>query len=108
MGKAIICEHCSQEITYKEDLVTANYFIFIFPYHANCYARGLKGAKTFFLGNHPINGFSGNLSAVASFIAILMLLTMLPGIAKILAIFPAIPVIARLLAYVLYERHVPD
>ncbi len=107
MRKAIICDHCSQEITYKEDLVTSSYFIFVLPYHAGCYAQGLKGLKTFFLSNHPINGVSGNLTAFSSFIAVLLLLFMVPGMVKILAIFPAIPVIARLLAYVLYERHLP-
>lgn len=107
MAKAIICEHCSEEITNKHDLVTASYIIFVAPYHADCYARGLKGFKTFILGNYPLNGTSGNFSAVMSFIAMLMLLTMLPDIAKILAIFPAIPVLARLLAYILYERHLP-
>src|SRR5699024_3866240 len=105
MGKPVICEHCLTEITDKRDLVTASFFIFIVPYHAYCYAQGVKGVKTFILNNYPLNGVSGNLSAMTFFITMLISLIMLPGTAKYVAIVPAILIVGRLLSYILYERH---
>ena len=101
MGKPVICEHCLTEITDKRDLVTASYFIFIVPYHAYCYSQGLKGVKTFILNNYPLNGVSGNFSAITAFIAIIISLIIIPGTVKYLAIIPSVPVIARLLSYIL-------
>lgn len=47
------------------------------PYHSNCYSRGLKGVKTFFLGNYPINSISGTISAVVGAIIALFVLRFL-------------------------------
>ena len=88
MGKPVICEHCLTEITDKRDLVTASFFIFIVPYHAYCYSQGLKGVKTFILNNYPLNGASGNFSAMTSFIAMLILLIMLPGQLQNILLYP--------------------
>src|SRR5699024_5112243 len=66
MTKKIICEHCSEEIKYKADLVVANLFVNLETYHNECYAQGLKTAKTFFLNNHPINSIGGTMNALYS------------------------------------------
>src|SRR5699024_4990201 len=71
------------------------------PYHAYCYSQGLKGVKTFILNNYPLNGVSGNFSAITAFIAIIISLIIIPGTVKYLAIIPSVPVIARLLSYIL-------
>src|SRR5690625_6763255 len=96
MGKPVICEHCLTEITDKRDLVTASFFIFIVPYHAYCYSQGLKGVKTFILNNYPLNVVYGNFSAMTSFIAMLILLIMLPATAKYFAIVPAILIVGQI------------
>lgn len=64
INQKILCRECNKQITSKKDLITAMHFIFLRPYHANCYARNIRGIKTMFLGNYPINGFSGTVSAV--------------------------------------------
>src|SRR5699024_12265662 len=55
VAKKVICEHCSGEIGSKDELVVANLFINMETYHNDCYAQGLKTAKTIILNNHPIN-----------------------------------------------------
>src|SRR5699024_9943844 len=66
MAKKVICEHCSGEIGSKDDLVVANLFINMETYHNDCYAQGLKTAKTFFLNNHPINSVGGTINELYS------------------------------------------
>src|SRR5699024_766831 len=105
MGKPVICEHCLTEITDKLDLVTASYFIFIVPYHAYYYSQSLKGVNTFILINYIVIGTSVNISAISAFIAIIISLIIFTGTVKYLAIIPSVLVIARLLSYILYERH---
>src|SRR5699024_4520697 len=105
MGKPVICEHCLTEITDKRDLVTASYFIFIVPYHAYFYSVGFKGVQTFILNNYPPNGDAVYFSAITAFIAIIISLIIFPGTVKYLAIITSVLVIARLLSYIIYERH---
>ena len=107
MAKKIICEHCSAEIEYKEDLVVANLFINLETYHNECYAQGLKTAKTFFLNNHPLNSTGGTASAVYSVLLSIVALVFLPSEMKLLTIIALIPFLLRIISYVLYERHLP-
>lgn len=105
MTKKIICEHCSGEIKYKADLVVANLFVNLETYHNECYAQGLKTAKTFFLNNHPLNSTGGTISALYSVFLSILFLIFFPIEASVFAILILIPFFLRILSYVLYERH---
>lgn len=105
MSKKIICEHCSAQIKYKEDLVVANLFINIETYHNECYVHGLKSAKTFFLNNHPINSTGGTASAFYSLLISSLVLVFFPKELGLLAFIALIPFFLRILSYILYERH---
>jgi len=54
--KTIYCQRCVGEITDKDDLVVTNNFLYIVPYHEECFSKELKGLSTIFIGNSPING----------------------------------------------------
>src|SRR5690625_8034486 len=108
MAKQIICEHCKTEIKHKHDLVVAFLFIEINPYHGECYVQGLKGVKTFFLANRPINSASGTYSAVVSIIISIFIIIMVPNEIIPLVIILLIPFFARLYSYYSFERHLPN
>ena len=105
MTKKIICEHCSEEIKYKADLVVANLFVNLETYHNECYAQGLKTAKTFFLNNHPINSIGGTMNALYSLLLSAVALYFLEDGMRFLVIIALIPFFLRILSYILYERH---
>src|SRR5699024_11176772 len=101
----VICENCSGEIASKDDLVVANLFINMETYHNDCYAQGLKTAKTFGLNNHPINSEGGTMNALYTLL--------LPAVARyflidgmtFIVIIALIRFVLRILSYILYERH---
>lgn len=62
MSRPIICEQCHKVIEEKEDLVTVSIFFRVKPYHYFCYGKDVRGARSVFFTNHPLNGISGNLS----------------------------------------------
>ncbi|MRH41257.1 hypothetical protein GH741_01050 [Aquibacillus halophilus] len=64
----VYCDKCLQEIKIRDDLVTSTLAFEVVPYHEDCYDKDLKGAKTFFLSNKPLNGFSGNFSFILAII----------------------------------------
>lgn len=105
ISKKIVCEHCSGQIKYKSDLVVANLFIAIQPYHNDCYAQGLKSGKTFFLGNHPINSTGGTAYAIYSVLLAILALVFVPSEFNPIIIIILIPFLLRLVSYFLYERH---
>lgn len=105
MAKKVICEHCSGEIASKDDLVVANLFINMETYHNDCYAQGLKTAKTFFLNNHPINSVGGTMNALYSLLLSAVALYFLEDGMRFLVIIALIPFLLRILSYILYERH---
>lgn len=106
MRKTIYCDKSVRPIKVRDDLVTASLLFEVVPYHEECYAKDLKGVKTFFLDNQPINGFSGNIGV--GFITILSIVWLLfaEGGTKNMAIIGLIPVIYRLYSYVTIERHI--
>ncbi|MFD2042869.1 hypothetical protein ACFSTA_00940 [Ornithinibacillus salinisoli] len=83
--------------------MTATMIIGIVAYHENCYSKDLKGATSFLLDNTPINGFAGNVVTVISVI-LGMLLLFLPSPEKYLSLLALIPIVYRLVSYVLFER----
>src|SRR5690625_4656749 len=105
VAKKVICAHCSGDIGSKDDLVVANLFINMETHHNDCYAQGLKTAKTFFLNNHPINSTGGTISALYSVFLSILFLIFFPIEASVFAILILIPFFLRILSYVLYERH---
>ncbi|KGP72864.1 hypothetical protein [Pontibacillus yanchengensis] len=106
MSKPIYCDKCNQEITVRDDLVTALMVVEVVPYHEACYAKDLKGAKTFFLDNQPLNGFSGNITFIFAIIIGLLWLLIADGGSKAASLLALIPIGFRIYAYLTYERHV--
>jgi hypothetical protein len=102
--KNIYCEKCAAEITDKNNLVIATYFFYITTYHDQCYSRTLKGRKTLFVGNEPINGFSGNLKAILAFV-LAMILFLDGGAFLFVGIVALLVPIVRLYAWFTIERH---
>ncbi len=76
------------------------------PYHEDCYAKDLKGVKTLFLNNQPINGFSGNVLAFFAIIVLIVSLFMKDNTMLFLAVFMVFPILYRLYSYIVYERHI--
>lgn len=106
--KQIYCEECSCTIDSKDDLIITSKFFIPVAYHRACYAEVLKGLKTFFVDNVPINGAAATLTSFFSVIiwALFMLTSMEYKILWTI-LFLTLP-IYRLLAWYLFERHVPD
>ncbi|MCH1625259.1 hypothetical protein [Fredinandcohnia quinoae] len=102
--KEIYCEECSMEIKDKTSLVISTYFFLVAPYHERCYSRSLKGCQTAFVGNEPINGFSGNFKAIAAFV-IAIILFIINGPYLFLGILAIIPALIRIYAWLTIERH---
>lgn len=76
------------------------------PYHEDCYAKDLKGAKTLFLNNQPVNGFSGNLLAFFALIVLIVSLFIKEDMMIFLTIFMVFPILYRVYSYIVYERHI--
>jgi len=78
----------------------------VIPYHEDCYAKDLKGIKTLFLNNQPVNGFSGNLLAFFALIVLIISLFIKEDTMIFLTIFMVFPILYRLYSYLVYERHI--
>ncbi|PEJ59020.1 MULTISPECIES: hypothetical protein [unclassified Bacillus (in: firmicutes)] len=105
MSKTVHCDRCSQEIRIRGDLVTATMFFQVVPYHEDCYAKDLKGAKTLILNNQPINGFSGNFLTFIAIVVFILSFFINDETMIYLSILSAIPIIYRLYSFIIYERH---
>lgn len=81
-------------------------FFEVIPYHEDCYAKDLKGVKTLFLNNQPINGFSGNILAFFALIILVVSFFLKEDTMIFLAIFMVFPILYRLYSFVVYERHI--
>ena len=105
MSKIVTCDKCLKEIKIRGDLVTATMFFEVIPYHEDCYANDLKGAKTLFLNNQPINGFSGNFLAFLAIIICIVSFFIEDETMIFLLILSLVPIIYRLYSFVIYKRH---
>src|SRR5690554_2840888 len=104
MSKQMVyCEKCSGVIEDRDELVTAILIYAVVPYHESCFASDLKGAKSFFLDNQPLNGFSGNLIFALSII--ISFLWLLFGDVKWYSLLALLPIGYRLYSYFIYEIH---
>ena len=106
MSKLVYCDKCAREIKVRDDLVTATLLFEVVPYHEECYAKDLKGAKTIFLDNQPLNGFSGNLGISLLFISAIVWSLVAEAPLKWLSLLAIIPICYRLYSYLSYERHI--
>jgi hypothetical protein len=105
LSKTVYCDKCAKEIEVRDDLVTATLFFEVVPYHSECYARDLKGARSFFLDNQPLNGFSGNFGFILVTIIAIGWLFFAENPSKWFSLFAIIPIGYRLYSYLIYERY---
>ncbi|WP_108671864.1 hypothetical protein [Peribacillus acanthi] len=105
MAKAVYCDKCYREVEVRGDLVTTTMFLEVVPYHEECYAKDLKGVKTFLVSNQPLNGFSGNFTAIVALLFMLGMLVFAEESLKWMSFLAIIPIIYRLYSYIVYERH---
>ncbi|MBO8172527.1 MAG: hypothetical protein H0Z33_11660 [Bacillaceae bacterium] len=99
----VYCDECGGEIHNRDELVVAQFFLNVVPYHDRCFSQALKGCQTAFVANTPINGVSGTTSAVF-LLLVAVVLFFIPEyrmVALILFIQPAL----RLYSWLKYERN---
>lgn len=105
LSKTVHCDKCLKEIRIRGDLVTATMFFQVVPYHEDCYGKDLKGAKTLFLNNQPINGFSGNFLTLLAFAIFIASLIIDEETMIYLSILSLIAIMYRVYSFIIYERH---
>lgn len=92
------------EIKERNNLVISTFFFSLAAYHDSCFSRSLKGVKTAFIGNEPINGFSGNVKAIiATVLAIILLLN--NGSYRFIGFIALLVPLVRIYAWFMIERH---
>lgn len=105
MSKKIYCHKCHIIIANEKDLVTGMVHLDVFPYHAECFAHDLKGGKSFWLKNQPINSISWSLTTGMFIFIGLLILIFSEGSGKALSIVTLLPTVYRLYSYYFFERH---
>ncbi|SFC34658.1 hypothetical protein SAMN02799633_00529 [Bacillus sp. UNCCL81] len=105
LAKTVHCDRCLKEIRIRGDLVTATMFFQVVPYHEDCYAKDLKGAKTLFLNNQPINGFSGNFLTLLAFAVFIASFFIDDNSMIYLSVLALIAILYRLYSFFIFERH---
>ena len=86
------------------ELVTTTFMFKVVPYHEGCYAKDLKGLRTFFVSNNPVNGISGNITAVLSIFIGIFALLFLDGFTKSVGLLAFVAVGYRLYSYIQFEK----
>lgn len=101
--KKVYCEKCSMEVTSNNDLVVTNNFLSLVAYHEKCFSKELKGVSTVFVGNSPINGTMGNISAIMAVIigVVLLFVKEFRYISAVMFLGVGI----RFYSWFIYERH---
>lgn len=106
MSRPIICEQCHKVIEEKEDLVTASIFFRVKPYHYFCYGKDVRGARSVFFTNHPLNGISGHISYLLALLMTVALFLFTKSFIKYIALVYLITETGlRIYAYCTYSRH---
>lgn len=103
----VICEKCNGEVVSSADLVTDTYVVGVVAYHERCYVQDIKGGRSFFLSNVPLNGFASNLTTIFTII-IALLLAIFADSERVIALLAIIPLGYRLYSYLVYERHLKE
>lgn len=105
----ITCWECGEPIESREDLITSWRWLAVRPFHSPCYAKTLKGFRTIFTYNYPINGFSGNFAAVVGvvfgFYFAPYLFTKGIVVGALWLILAFLAPVARVYSWWRYERH---
>ncbi|MFD1359445.1 hypothetical protein ACFQ4X_16090 [Fictibacillus halophilus] len=104
MKKEMHCESCLMPIKTRDDLITVWAFFKVRPYHRSCYENSLKGAALF-VGNQPINGFSGNFTALVAFI--LAWIPLFKDVTWELTVVCVFIVLMRLYSFIRFEKRLP-
>ena len=55
-SKDVVCVDCFEKVERRDDLVTSFRWMAVKPFHAACYAKSIRGLRSFFVNNYPING----------------------------------------------------
>lgn len=105
--RKVICERCAGEIESKEDLVTTLSLFTICAYHNECYANEIKGMRSLFVSNVPINGTYSTFGTI-------LLTILLLGVVLFLELTPWVILLSlffigtRLYSYLAIERVVEN
>jgi hypothetical protein len=108
--REIYCEECVGLIKNREELVVTRMFYYVLPYHDDCYARALKGYKTAFVNNTPLNGKAATFAAILVLVASLVIFIFSEDIILVItmAILTAFTGGLRLASWLMYERHLDE
>lgn len=121
----ILCRECGYPIKTRDDLVTAFRWLVVKPMHAACYAKSLRGFRTIFMNNYPLNG-----AAFMIYVVIFALLGLYAGV-SFLSLMPPlgssfgthigalllwlgmvgiffIPALIRLYSWLRFEKKLPE
>ena len=108
MTQGVYCEKCGREIKFAGDLVTTTFMFQVVPYHEDCFAKDLKGLRTFFVSNNPINGIAGNITVILSVIIGTFVIIFLDGLTRFIGLLALISLSYRLYSYIRFEKRLPD
>ncbi|QOR65023.1 hypothetical protein IM538_14375 [Cytobacillus suaedae] len=100
----VYCEACNREIKSKQELVVTTSFFSLVCYHNACFSKSIKGFKSLFVSNSPINGIAGTTYAIFLFLVAILFFIFSP-IYNILAILLLVVPLYRVLGWFMYERH---
>ncbi|AYC28623.1 hypothetical protein [Paenisporosarcina cavernae] len=104
MKKGVYCDYCKREIKIRPDLVTATVLGEVVPYHEDCFAKNLKGMRSFFVSNQPINGTASIVTIIFLGIVTLFGLLIRQTFGYGAAILFVISLIYRSYSYLKFER----
>jgi|GEM_PF-966266 hypothetical protein len=108
MNKPVLCNSCKKPVASRRELVTTKRIFKVYAYHDECYEKDLKGKKSFLLDNYPINGMSGTLSVILSFLLMIFLYPVLDIIQfGVIAVLFLITGFYRIYSFILYEKVLP-
>lgn len=102
--REVYCEACNREIKSRHELVITTIFFSLVCYHDACFSKSIKGFKTLFVSNSPINGVAGTTYSIFLFLVAVLFFIFSP-IYNILAILMLIVPTYRVLAWFMYERY---
>lgn len=101
--KTIRCERCNGVIEYRSDVVITTSFLNVVSYHDRCFSQEVKGMKTIFVNNTPINGTASNFGTVV--IGIFFLIFLFSSETRLASLILLIPILVRAYAWFNIERH---
>ena len=102
-SRTITCEKCNGVIEYQGDAVVTSALFRVVVFHERCFASEIKGFKSIFLNNTPINGSLSNLATIFYALGGVICL-FIPDMWPATLIF-LIPISFRAYAWFKIERH---